>query len=98
MLDQPAFEAATFHTGYLDEVLQQRQDGPFLAAEKDEEEAAAIAAAFHMASRLDDGPGGASHGTPSGVRGGAPAVWRAPPPDVGTHGWKGRARLEALRA
>ena len=29
MLAQPAFEAAKFHTAYLDELLQQRQGAPF---------------------------------------------------------------------
>ncbi len=32
MLRQPAFVDATFHTGYLDELLQQRQGAPFLTA------------------------------------------------------------------
>ena len=46
MLAQPAFLAATFHTGYLDEVLQQRQGEPFDIPDEDVEEVAAIAAAL----------------------------------------------------
>ena len=98
MLDQPAFETAAFHTGYLDEVLQQRQGEPFLTASADEEEAAAIAAALHLASRLDDGARTARHATPSHLRGGPPAFRLARHGDRGTPGWKARARLEALRA
>jgi acetyl-CoA carboxylase biotin carboxylase subunit len=45
MLDQPAFATADFHTGYLDELLQQRQGTPFVRAETSQEEVAAIAAA-----------------------------------------------------
>jgi hypothetical protein len=98
MLDQPAFETAAFHTGYLDEDLQQRQGEPFVAAEKDEEEVAAIAAALHMASRPDRGPSGASHGTLPRMRSGDPAFGLAPQADSGTHSWKARARIEGLRA
>ena len=98
MLDQPAFETATFHTGYLDEVLQQRQGEPFLTAEKDEEEAAAIVAALHMASRRDGCPSAASHGAASRMRGAALASRLAPQAGVGTQSWKARGRLEALGA
>ncbi|HEY6361647.1 MAG TPA: acetyl-CoA carboxylase biotin carboxylase subunit [Vicinamibacterales bacterium] len=52
MLQQPAFADAQFHTGYLDEVLQQRQGIPFLTAEPSLEEVAAIAAAVTAASRV----------------------------------------------
>jgi acetyl-CoA carboxylase biotin carboxylase subunit len=51
MLDQPAFEAATFHTGYLDEVLQTRQGEPFVTADEDAEVVAAIAVALHASAR-----------------------------------------------
>ncbi len=108
MLDQPAFETATFHTGYLDEVLQDRQGEPFLTAGKDEEEAAAIAAALHMVSRLERGPGVAGHSVGSqsaGSHSAAPhmqsaaAMFRlAAQADKGTRGWKAQGRLEALRA
>jgi acetyl-CoA carboxylase biotin carboxylase subunit len=51
MLQQPAFVNAAFHTGYLDEVLQQRQGTPFLETETSLEEVATIAAALVSASR-----------------------------------------------
>jgi acetyl-CoA carboxylase biotin carboxylase subunit len=51
MLEQPAFVNAAFHTGYLDEVLQQRQGTPFLTAQASLEEVASIAAALASASR-----------------------------------------------
>ena len=47
MLEQPAFEKATFHTAYLDELLQQRRGEPFENPREDEEEIAAVAAALH---------------------------------------------------
>ena len=47
MLRQPAFASAAFHTGYLDELLQQRAGEPFSAWEPSVEEVAAIAAALH---------------------------------------------------
>jgi acetyl/propionyl-CoA carboxylase alpha subunit len=46
MLRQPAFEAAAFHTSYLDELLQQRRGEPFSTADASLEEVAAIAAAL----------------------------------------------------
>ena len=51
MLQQPAFEAAAFHTGYLDELLQQRRGEPFSTPEPSLEEVGAIAAALHAAQR-----------------------------------------------
>ena len=51
MLAQPAFLAAKFHTAYLDELLQQRGGEPFATADKDEEDAAVVAAALHLMSR-----------------------------------------------
>ena len=47
MLEQPTFEKATFHTAYLDELLQQRRGEPFENPREDEEEIAAVAAALH---------------------------------------------------
>ena len=106
ILEQPAFETAAFHTGYLDEVLQQRQGDPFVTADRDEEDVAAIAAALHMASGSDRGPSAASffrlaRAKPpyrAGVRGGDPAgTGFAPQAGQGAQSWKARARLEALR-
>ena len=53
MLAQPAFLDGQFHTGYLDEVLQQRQGEPFAIPDEDVDEVAAIAAALHAVSRDD---------------------------------------------
>ena len=44
MLEQPAFSTAEFHTGTLDELLQQRQGAPFGEAVPSLGEVAAIAA------------------------------------------------------
>ncbi len=97
LLAQPAFERAAFHTGYLEEVLQERQGEPFLTAGESEEDAAAIAVALHLASRLkssdDDG-----HTPGRRARQGTPVVRPEPPSDVRRHGWKVRSRLEALRS
>ena len=106
LLDQPAFERAAFHTGYLEAVLQeqqqqqqQQQGESFLAVGEPEADAAAIAVALHLASRLEssdhDGRAigrRATQGTP-----GAPGARLAPPRDLRSHGWKIRSRLEALR-
>jgi acetyl-CoA carboxylase biotin carboxylase subunit len=88
ILAQPAFLAAAFHTGYLDELLQQRGGEPFETADKDEEEAAAIGAALHLMSGE-----GAAVADPVGS---APRE-RHPALPVGKAGWKERARAEALR-
>ena len=91
MLDQPVFQAASFHTGYLDELLQQRQGEPFVSADPGELEAAAIAAALYLNS--------GSVPIPS-ARGIQPAmtpetqVWMSRPRAAG---WKAMARAEALR-
>jgi acetyl-CoA carboxylase biotin carboxylase subunit len=46
ILQERAFTAGEFHTGYLDEVLQQRQGAPFLTPDLSLEEVAAVAAAI----------------------------------------------------
>ena len=97
LLDQPAFERAAFHTGYLEEVLQERQGEPFLTAGEPEEDAAAIAVALHLASRLDS-LDDASHAVGHREGHGTSAVRLAPQADIRRHGWKIRSRLEALRS
>jgi acetyl-CoA carboxylase biotin carboxylase subunit len=92
ILDQPAFETAAFHTGYLDELLQQRQGEPFVTADTDEEDVAAIAAALHALAQRDPVASGAS---PPRLRGGVP--WLAPREQT-NKSWKQRGRLEGLRA
>jgi acetyl-CoA carboxylase biotin carboxylase subunit len=52
MLRQPSFAEARFHTGYLDEVLQQPHGTTFQTAESSLEEVAAIAAAVTSSSRV----------------------------------------------
>jgi acetyl-CoA carboxylase, biotin carboxylase subunit len=91
MLEQPAFEAATFHTAYLDELLQQRRGEPFESPREDEEEIAAVAAALHTL---------AAGGTAPRVSGAARERARLPEsgrPAAGRGGWKRLARLEGLR-
>jgi acetyl-CoA carboxylase biotin carboxylase subunit len=51
MLRQPAFLSAAFHTGYLDELLQQRAGATFSSADPSLEEVATIAAALHVVRR-----------------------------------------------
>jgi acetyl-CoA carboxylase biotin carboxylase subunit len=90
ILAQPAFLAAAFHTGYLDELLQQRGGESFGTADKDEEDAAAIAAALHFTAGRN---GGVADPTTSGAQKGSfPGVIAKK-----STGWKARARLEALQ-
>ncbi len=56
LLEQPAFLEANFHTGDLDELLQQRQGERFAIPDEDIDEVAAIAAALHAVSREDTPP------------------------------------------
>jgi len=56
LLAQPAFLDGIFHTGYLDEVLQQRQGEPFVIPDGEVDEVAAIAASLHAISRDDARP------------------------------------------
>ena len=103
MLDQTAFQDAAFHTGYLDELLQQRQGASFTTTRRDEEEAAVIAAALHLMSRRE-----APIANFMTVASPAEYAMRLGATDVGSahreqpsssrSGWKARARLEALRS
>jgi acetyl-CoA carboxylase, biotin carboxylase subunit len=87
LLQQPSFVQAAFHTGYLDELLQQRQGEPFETPSDEDAEVAAVAVRLWMTA-----PGatrGASlHGSP-----GEPAAF-APRTDSA---WTRVARGEALR-
>ena len=109
MLDQPAFETATFHTGSLDELLQQRQGEPFVTPDGEEQEVGAIAAALHAFARV----GADSTAT---VRLKPDTTYEYDPPQyvvsgfsrtasvvsgfsrTANTGWKRQARLEGLRA
>jgi acetyl-CoA carboxylase biotin carboxylase subunit len=90
MLEQPTFEKATFHTAYLDELLQQRRGEPFENPRADEEEIAAVAAALHTV--VARGAAVSRHPTPR-ERATLPESGRPP----GRAGWKRLARLEGLR-
>ena len=102
MLDQPAFDAAAFHTGYLDEVLQQRGGEPFETSDRGDEEVAAIAVALDAFDRLGMSWGRATARKRPEVVVAAEALQaeagRGGSERPAKAGWKARARLEALRA
>ena len=97
ILDQESFRTGAFHTGYLDELLQQRQGQPFLTLDPAEEAIAAIAAALHAAGRARSSgrsdralPGTMPFATRDGdVSSGAPSSH--------SNTWKRQARLEGVR-
>jgi hypothetical protein len=91
MLRQPAFEAAEFHTEFLDELLQQRGDEGFSAIDPSLEEVAAIAACIADAE-VDIGGRSERICPASDQRTAGPVLLDRP-----AAGWKGRARLEGLR-
>jgi acetyl-CoA carboxylase biotin carboxylase subunit len=109
MLHQPAFEAAEFHTEFLDELLQKRGDEGFSAIDPSLEEVAAIAACIadtevDSAGRSDTS-GPASHqpvvGPVLSASAGAAADRRSSKSEGWSDrrgpGWKARARVEGLR-
>jgi acetyl-CoA carboxylase biotin carboxylase subunit len=91
MLEQQAFEEATFHTAYLDELLQQHRGEPFENPREDEEEIAAIAATLETVVAGGTAPIRRSAAREGGTfpESGRPAAGKA--------GWKRLARLEGLR-
>jgi acetyl-CoA carboxylase biotin carboxylase subunit len=92
LLEEPAFQAGAFHTGFLDEVLQQRAGESFSQVSAADEDAAVVAVALHVARRRIDPP-------PFGA---VASRWNGQEPQPamtpGLSGWKQRARLETLRA
>ena len=86
MLRQPAFLEGQVHTGYLDELLQQRRGEPFSEPDPSSEEVAAIAAC--LAEAIAAPPHAGPAAGQSAAAGAAP-VLSAP--------WKIRARVEGLR-
>jgi acetyl-CoA carboxylase biotin carboxylase subunit len=83
VLGQQSFAAAEFHTGWLDELLQQRRGAPFSAADPSHEEVALVAAAIYGARRGRSPAEGRSLAeAPGGIGGG---------------GWVHQARREGLR-
>jgi acetyl-CoA carboxylase, biotin carboxylase subunit len=94
LLARPEFAEARFHTGFLDELLQQRAGEPFDEADPSLEEVAAIAACLVEAGAvsapaLDQRPlsAGSARGSRREHAEGSP----------GGRGWKSRARRESLR-
>jgi acetyl/propionyl-CoA carboxylase alpha subunit len=94
LLREPRFNAGLFHTGYLDEVLQERQGRPFGEAPVSIEEVAAMAAALDLPERRH---GAVTIGAHSHIRQGAPAQAAGGVDLSQAGGWKRRARLDALR-
>jgi acetyl/propionyl-CoA carboxylase alpha subunit len=90
MLEQPEFTAGAFHTGYLDEVLQQRRGEPFITPDLSLEEVAAIAAAVNAIASEGAGRAASTQGERRGLSG------AGQPPDARS-GWKTQARRESLR-
>jgi acetyl-CoA carboxylase biotin carboxylase subunit len=96
LLARPEFAEARFHTGFLDELLQERAGEPFSDPDPSLEEVAAIAACLAQAS----GPGrGATAGQPSGIALESPSVAQRNGGDVMSveRSWKVQARRESLR-
>jgi acetyl/propionyl-CoA carboxylase alpha subunit len=93
LLREPAFVNATFHTEWLDGLLQQRRGEPFSAADPSLEEVALVAAAIRSAMR---GRSAAmAREASDGPRSPAVAPSRAHSGSEG--GWAAQARREGLR-
>jgi acetyl-CoA carboxylase biotin carboxylase subunit len=90
LLAQPAFIAGAFHTGYLDELLQQRHGEPFTVPDPSLIEAAVIAAALFAAER-----GGGAPDRPADAPGrlGDDGTSAAP----AASGWQQQSRREGVR-
>jgi acetyl-CoA carboxylase, biotin carboxylase subunit len=94
LLAQPEFEAARFDTTYLDRLLKARQGEPFLSADTEAEDVAAIAAAIFSA--ISD-PRSTIRDAQSAVAAPSRTADRVPRmADRGSR-WKARARFEGLR-
>ena len=98
LLRRPEFAEARFHTGFLDDLLQQRSGEPFDELDPSLEEVAAIAACLVEATTaavpgIATGPGAPSSGRPAADRG---AVLRTDGETI-ERGWKALARRESLR-
>jgi acetyl-CoA carboxylase, biotin carboxylase subunit len=89
MLVQPEFIAARFHTGYLDELLQQRRGTRFSAVDLSLEEVAVVAGAIRAASAARRSPAALPPGPPSAASG-SHSVDRA------MSAWVRRARAEGV--
>jgi acetyl-CoA carboxylase biotin carboxylase subunit len=87
LLASPEFAGARFHTGFLDELLQQRGGEPFGERDPSLEEVAAVAACLVEAA----GQSAASIESPSAAKTDRPG------PVPIERSWKARARRESLR-
>jgi acetyl-CoA carboxylase, biotin carboxylase subunit len=94
ILRQPAFVAADFHTGYLDELLHEWRDEPFSDPDPSLEEVAVIGAALYAAGGLDFAATGRSLAASGPDLGKARRIEDSRPAEAG---WRARARLEGLR-
>jgi acetyl-CoA carboxylase biotin carboxylase subunit len=97
ILEQPDFLSAAFHTGYLDELLQNRRGEPFFAPDLSLEEVAAIAASLKAAlpdaTSTGISTGAERHGNGrSAVDAPRDGLWRG-----ARARWKTHARIEGLR-
>ena len=98
ILDQPAFLAGAFHTGYLDELLQSQAGNPFVVTDEAEEDVAAIAAALHAAAPHRPFRSFRSKRTwQCGVRESKTGITGRFHVRRPREGWTRQARLEALR-
>jgi acetyl-CoA carboxylase biotin carboxylase subunit len=86
LLARPEFVEARFHTGFLDELLQQRAGEPFGAADPSFEEVAAVAACLVEASH-----------SPQAVAQATRSIQAPQQMGPVVRGWKARARIEGLR-
>ena len=91
LLRQPAFVEARFHTGFLDELLQQRGDAGFSEVDPSLEEVAAIASCVIETSGDE-----ARARRPDPRHEGRP-LRRVDDANQAARTWKGRARAEGLR-
>jgi len=98
MLQQPVFGEAACHTGYLDELLQQRRGAPFLTAEASLEEVAAVAMACVAGFRLKP-EAAADWGEHAGHQWPPASAGRSPESaDRPSSAWKSLARVEGVRS
>ncbi|HEX5108148.1 MAG TPA: acetyl-CoA carboxylase biotin carboxylase subunit [Vicinamibacterales bacterium] len=97
LLRQPAFDAGAFHTGYLDELLHQRQGRPFSEQDLSLEEVAAMALALELGTRTAGGDSTRSRSRVNDPSGSSLVGMDAGSQGRGAGGWKRRARIDALR-
>jgi acetyl-CoA carboxylase biotin carboxylase subunit len=94
MLDQPEFIAASFHTSYLDEVLDARRGQPFTVVDDALVEIAVIAAAIRHVGTKERVGGRLLVDSPVANRSDAPPTNQRRRPTS----WKNLARVEGLRS